>query len=162
MGVMVNHRPAKGLPLTHGQTVEIETSTCFCHRSSGRPEADPWLKGGNFCKGDLLLCLPCVGAAGGNPGGTLQGVQEQGCGQGGLAVDERPHADDAEAEGLLVVLLQGGVAVKAPLHHQVLVVAVLRLRLLHRLVLLLLGQQIHLPRPANTTHKCLFENVIWI
>ena len=43
---MVNYRSATGLPLTCGQTVEIETSICFCHRSSGRPVADAWLKGG--------------------------------------------------------------------------------------------------------------------
>ena len=33
-----------GPPLTYGLTVEIETSTGFSHRCSGRPVADPWLK----------------------------------------------------------------------------------------------------------------------
>ena len=52
MVVMVNHRYAMGQPLTHGQTVEIETSTCFCHRYIGGPVADSWLKGGYFCEGE--------------------------------------------------------------------------------------------------------------
>ena len=47
---MVNHGSATGLPLTHDLTVAIETSIRFSHRSSGRPGADPWLKGGYFCK----------------------------------------------------------------------------------------------------------------
>ena len=50
--VMVNHGSATGLPLTCGQTVEVEKSTRFCHRSSGIPVANPWLKRGYFCEVD--------------------------------------------------------------------------------------------------------------
>ena len=44
MGVTVNHGSATGIPLTSGQTKEIETSPCFCHGFSA--VVYPWLKEG--------------------------------------------------------------------------------------------------------------------
>ena len=50
MVVMVNQGSALILTLTHGQTMVIDSSTQFSHRSSGRPVADLWLKGGFFIR----------------------------------------------------------------------------------------------------------------
>ena len=51
MVVIVNHGSATGLSLTLGQTVEIEKSTLFSRRSSGRPVDKRRL----FCKG--ITCI---------------------------------------------------------------------------------------------------------
>ena len=50
MVVMINRRPATGLQLT--QTVGIKTATGLdlWQKPGGRPVADPWFKGGYFCK----------------------------------------------------------------------------------------------------------------
>ena len=50
LGQKLGSRSATGLPLTHGQTVGIETSICFCQVSSGRL----MVEGRHFHKGIRL------------------------------------------------------------------------------------------------------------
>ena len=57
MVVMVKHGSATGQPLTHGQTVEVETSTPFCHWSSGRPVSDLWFKGVFIVRVESIRCV---------------------------------------------------------------------------------------------------------